>query len=94
MLALQFQLREIFAHWENMSAFKRKRGGQNQVGKKAKKVKFVPDDGEVLEGDEQQKKNEVTIPPPVSMVNVGHAVVESCSLVANAKHNIERIFVQ
>lgn len=72
-----------------MSAFKRKRG-QNQVDKKAKKVKFVPNDGDVLEGDEQQKKNEVTIPPPVSMVNVRHAVFESWSLVANANIILSR----
>lgn len=56
--------------FENMSAFKRKRGGQNQVDKKAKKVKFVPNEDDVLGTDEEQKKNEVTIPPPVSMVNV------------------------
>lgn len=73
-----------------MSAFKRKRGGQNRVDKKAKKVKFVPNDGDIIEGDEEQKKNEVTIPPPVSMVNIGHAVVESCSLVANANIILSR----
>lgn len=52
-----------------MSAFKRKRGGQNHVDKKAKKGKFVPDNDDTLNGDEQEKTTEVTIPPPVSMVN-------------------------
>ncbi|CAF97141.1 unnamed protein product, partial [Tetraodon nigroviridis] len=50
-----------------MSAFKRKRGGQNHVDKKAKKGKFVPDNDDTLNGDEQEKTTEVTIPPPVSM---------------------------
>lgn len=58
-----------------MSAFKRKRGGQNHVDKKAKKAKCVPNDGDLLDGDKQEKKNEVTIPPPVSMVNVMLAVI-------------------
>lgn len=45
------------------------------MDKKAKKAKFVPNDGNLLDGDEQEKKNEITIPPPVSMVNDMHAVV-------------------
>uniref|UniRef100_A0A8C4HBB1 Ribosome biogenesis protein BRX1 homolog n=1 Tax=Dicentrarchus labrax TaxID=13489 RepID=A0A8C4HBB1_DICLA len=49
-----------------MSAFKRKRGGQAHVGKKAKKVKFVADGGEAAVEAEQEKRNEVTIPAPVS----------------------------
>lgn len=55
---------------ENMSAFKRKRGGQNQGDKNAKKGKFVANNDDELSGNEQERKNEVTIPPPVSMVNV------------------------
>ncbi|TKS84359.1 Ribosome biogenesis protein BRX1 -like protein [Collichthys lucidus] len=50
-----------------MSAFKRKRGAQAHVGKKAKKVKFVADGGEERNETEQERKNEVTIPPPVSL---------------------------
>ncbi|XP_054468440.1 ribosome biogenesis protein BRX1 homolog [Anoplopoma fimbria] len=49
-----------------MSAFKRKRGRQALAGKKAKKAKFVADGGEAPTGAEQEKKNEVTIPAPVS----------------------------
>ncbi|XP_020498673.2 ribosome biogenesis protein BRX1 homolog [Labrus bergylta] len=49
-----------------MSAFKRKRGGKSN-DKKAKKVKFVAGGEETREQAEQEKKNEVTIPPPVSM---------------------------
>lgn len=45
------------------------------MDKKTKKAKFVPNDGDLLEGDEKEKKIEVTIPPPVSMVNDMHAVV-------------------
>lgn len=52
-----------------MSAFKRKRGGQNHVDKKAKKGKFVPNKDDELHGDEQEEQNEITVPPPVSMVN-------------------------
>lgn len=40
------------------------------MDKKAKKVKFVPNEDDVRGPDEEQKKNEVTIAPPVSMVNV------------------------
>lgn len=58
-----------------MSAFKRKRGGQTQVDKKAKKGKFVPNKEDVLNGDEQENKTEVTIPPPVSMVKVMHEII-------------------
>ncbi|XP_078127672.1 ribosome biogenesis protein BRX1 homolog [Sander vitreus] len=50
-----------------MSAFKRKRGGQAPVNKKAKKGKFVVDKAEAPLEAEQEKKNEVTIPPPVSL---------------------------
>ncbi|KAM3599772.1 uncharacterized protein V6R79_011277 [Siganus canaliculatus] len=50
-----------------MSALKRKRGGAIRGGKKAKKVKFVTDGGEAPVEAEQEKKNEVTIPPPVSL---------------------------
>ncbi|XP_059213812.1 ribosome biogenesis protein BRX1 homolog [Centropristis striata] len=49
-----------------MSAYKRKRGGQAAFDKKAKKVKFVADEGETAVQSEQEKKNEITIPPPVS----------------------------
>ncbi|XP_040915243.1 ribosome biogenesis protein BRX1 homolog [Toxotes jaculatrix] len=49
-----------------MSAFKRKRGAQGPVDKKTKKVKFVADGGEAPGETEQDNKNEVTIPPPVS----------------------------
>lgn len=52
-----------------MSAFKRKRGAQAHVGKKAKKVKIVADGGEERDETEQERKNEVTIPPPVSLVS-------------------------
>ncbi|XP_060917048.1 ribosome biogenesis protein BRX1 homolog [Labrus mixtus] len=48
-----------------MSAFKRKRGGKAN-DKKAKKVKIVAGGEETREQAEQEKKNEVTIPPPVS----------------------------
>lgn len=58
-----------------MSAFKRKRGGRSHADKKAKKGKFVPNNDDVLNGDEQEKKTEFTIPPPVSMVNVTHAII-------------------
>ncbi|KAA8584491.1 hypothetical protein FQN60_008276, partial [Etheostoma spectabile] len=50
-----------------MSAFKRKRGGQAPANKKAKKGKFVVDKAEAPLEAEQEKKNEVTIPPPVSL---------------------------
>lgn len=63
------------SYLENMSAFKRKRGGQNHVDKKAKKGKFVPNKDDVLNGDEQEKNTEVTIPPPVSMVNIMHVII-------------------
>lgn len=58
-----------------MSAFKRKRGGQNHVDKKAKKGKFVPNKDDGVNGDEQEKKTEVVIPPPVSMVNVLRVII-------------------
>ncbi|XP_071322324.1 ribosome biogenesis protein BRX1 homolog [Trachinotus anak] len=49
-----------------MSAFKRKRGRQGPVDKKAKKGKFVADGGEAPSETQQEEKNEVTIPAPVS----------------------------
>lgn len=52
-----------------MSAFKRKRGGQTHVNKKAKKVKIVADEGEAPGEVEQEKKNEITIPAPISLVS-------------------------
>lgn len=54
-----------------MSAFKRKRGGQARVNKTAKKIKFVKDEGEEPDEVEQETKNEVTVPAPVSLVSVG-----------------------
>lgn len=57
------------AYKPNMSAFKRKRGGQSSANKKAKKAKFVADRGEAPSETEQEKKNEVIIPAPVSMVS-------------------------
>uniref|UniRef100_A0A7N6BP41 Ribosome biogenesis protein BRX1 homolog n=1 Tax=Anabas testudineus TaxID=64144 RepID=A0A7N6BP41_ANATE len=50
-----------------MSPPKRKRGGQGPADKKAKKVKIVADGGEAPSKSEQEKKNEFTIPAPVSM---------------------------
>ncbi|KAF3701950.1 Ribosome biogenesis protein BRX1 -like protein Brix domain-containing protein 2 Bx24 [Channa argus] len=50
-----------------MAAFKRKRGGRGSADNKAKKAKFVPDKGEVSSETEQEKINEITVPPPVSM---------------------------
>lgn len=52
-----------------MSPPKRKRGGQGPADKKAKKVKIVADGGEAPSKSEQEKKNEFTIPAPVSMVS-------------------------
>ncbi|KAM7392730.1 hypothetical protein PAMA_007716 [Pampus argenteus] len=49
-----------------MSTHKRKRGGQGPIGKKAKKVKIVADGGEPPSETEQEKKNEITVPAPVS----------------------------
>ncbi|XP_029300002.1 ribosome biogenesis protein BRX1 homolog [Cottoperca gobio] len=59
-------LREICVGETNMSAFKRKRGGQAPGNKKAKKAKFVADRGEAPVEAEQQNTNEITIPAPVS----------------------------
>ncbi|XP_029371262.1 ribosome biogenesis protein BRX1 homolog [Echeneis naucrates] len=50
-----------------MSAFKRKRGGQAAVVKKAKKAKFVADGGEEPSETKQEENREVTVPPPVSL---------------------------
>ncbi|XP_019738467.1 ribosome biogenesis protein BRX1 homolog [Hippocampus comes] len=50
-----------------MSTLKRKRGGRLPGGKKAKKVKTLADVGEPATDNEQEKKDEFTIPPPVSM---------------------------
>lgn len=52
----------------NMSTLKRKRGGRLPGGKKAKKVKTLADTGEPATDNQQEKKDEFTIPPPVSMV--------------------------
>ncbi|KAG7241102.1 hypothetical protein INR49_025845 [Caranx melampygus] len=49
-----------------MSAFKRKRGAQGPVVKKAKKAKFVAGGGEPPNENKQEEKNEITIPAPVS----------------------------
>jgi len=51
-----------------MSAFKRKRGKQ-AANKKAKKVKYAAEGGEAPTEAEQEKTNEITIPPPVSLVS-------------------------
>lgn len=53
----------------NMSAFKRKRGGQAPLSKKAKKAKFVADGGESPDEIKQEKTDEITVPAPVSMVS-------------------------
>ncbi|XP_069026809.1 ribosome biogenesis protein BRX1 homolog [Embiotoca jacksoni] len=50
-----------------MSAFKRKRGDQGPVGKKAKKGKIVADERESTVQTVQETIHEVTIPPPVSL---------------------------
>lgn len=50
-----------------MAAFKRKRGAQASAEKKSKKVKFVADEGEAPAENNQEQKNVVTIPAPVSM---------------------------
>ncbi|XP_017263425.1 ribosome biogenesis protein BRX1 homolog [Kryptolebias marmoratus] len=50
-----------------MAAFKRKRGGQGHFHQKAKKGKIVVDDSETLAEAEQETKNEVTVPAPVSV---------------------------
>lgn len=52
-----------------MAAFKRKRGAQASAEKKSKKVKFVADEGEAPAENNQEQKNVVTIPAPVSMVS-------------------------
>ena len=51
-----------------MSAFKRKRG-QTQANKKAKKVKIGADGREAPTKAEKEKTNEITIPAPVSLVS-------------------------
>lgn len=61
--------REICAAHENMSAFKRKRGGPNQANKKGKKIKIIAEGSNEPVEVEPQKENEVTLPPPVSMVS-------------------------
>ncbi|XP_077479292.1 ribosome biogenesis protein BRX1 homolog [Stigmatopora argus] len=50
-----------------MSAFKRKRGKGLPVGKKAKKVKTAIDGGKPPAEKQEEKKDEISIPPPVSM---------------------------
>lgn len=52
-----------------MSAFKRKRGGQSQADKKAKKVKNVADEGEASDEVGQEKNKEITVPAPVSLAS-------------------------
>lgn len=52
-----------------MAASKRKRGGDGTAYKKGKKGKFVEDKGETPFETEQETKNEVTVPAPVSMVS-------------------------
>lgn len=52
-----------------MGAFKRKRGGQVATEKQAKKAKFVAGGGDTATGTTQEKKNEVVVPGPVSMVS-------------------------
>lgn len=52
-----------------MSAFRRKRGGQTHVDKKTKKRKIVANERESPDEVEQEKKDEVTIPAPVSLVS-------------------------
>lgn len=66
-----------------MSAFKRKRGGPNQANKKGKKIKIVADDGNEPVEVEPEKQNEVTLPPPVSMVSILKCLVSLCFLVAS-----------
>lgn len=61
-----------------MSPLKRKRGRQTRVDKKAKKLKFVANDGDVLDEVEKENKNEVTIPAPVSMVSALLVVSSEC----------------
>lgn len=51
----------------NMSAAKRKRGGQARIDKKAKRVK-ITDVSKVPSETEQEKKDEIAVPAPVSMV--------------------------
>lgn len=53
----------------SMAASKRKRGGDGTSDKKGKKGKFVADKGETPPETEQETKNEVTVPAPVSMVS-------------------------
>lgn len=72
-------------YFKNMSPLKRKRGRHTLVDKKAKKLKFVANEGDVLDEVEQEKKNEVTIPAPVSMVSAVRVVKsECCNELANA----------
>lgn len=54
-----------------MAASKRKRGGEGSFQLKAKKGKIVVDDSKTQENAEQEKKNEVIVPAPVSMVSAG-----------------------
>ncbi|XP_072227752.1 ribosome biogenesis protein BRX1 homolog [Leuresthes tenuis] len=50
-----------------MAAFKRKRGGEGPVDKKAKKVKFVADGGDSVVDVKNETIHEVTVPVPVSL---------------------------
>lgn len=66
-----------------MSAFKRKRGGPNQVTKKGKKIKIAAeDDNEPIEV-EPEKQNECILPPPVSMVSLLYSRVSPWTPVAS-----------
>uniref|UniRef100_A0A667Z1F3 Ribosome biogenesis protein BRX1 homolog n=2 Tax=Myripristis murdjan TaxID=586833 RepID=A0A667Z1F3_9TELE len=49
----------------NMSTFKRKRGGKAPGDNKAKKARFIGNASSAPE-DEQEKKNEISVPAPVS----------------------------
>lgn len=72
-------------YFENMSPLKRKRGRHTLVDKKAKKLKFVANEGDVVDEVEQEQKNVVTIPAPVSMVSAVYVVTsECCNELANA----------
>ena len=61
--------RETCVQATSMAALKRKRGGQRPADKESKKVKFVADEGETPVELENEAKNEVTVPPPVSQVS-------------------------
>lgn len=70
----------VWGRLENMSAFKRKRGGPGPGDKKAKKVKFVADDGKTANEVEPEQKDEVTVPAPVSMVSLWACILPVVSV--------------